>query len=35
MAVQTLTGACHCGKVRIEADLDLAGGSNRCNCSIG
>ncbi len=27
MAVQTLSGACHCGKVRIEADLDLAAGS--------
>jgi hypothetical protein len=34
MAVQTLSGACHCGKVRIEADLDLAASSNRCNCSI-
>jgi hypothetical protein len=34
MAVQTLSGACHRGKVRIEADLDLAAGSNRCNCSI-
>lgn len=29
MAVQTLTGACHCGKVRIEADLDLAAGPVR------
>ena len=34
MPQQTITGACHCGKVRIEADLDLAAGSNRCNCSI-
>jgi hypothetical protein len=34
MAQQLVTGSCHCGKVRIEADLDLAASSSRCNCSI-
>jgi hypothetical protein len=30
---RTYRGCCHCGELRFEVELDLSGGTTKCNCT--
>jgi hypothetical protein len=34
MSTQKVQGSCHCGAIRFRAELDLAEGTGKCNCSM-
>jgi len=31
---KSYAGACHCGVIRFEVDVDISAGTGKCNCSI-